>query len=167
MLLDLTEKSAKEAIKKLDALGADYKFPKQVYQPRVCVGSVYCKLGLKDTLRFGDRIYENFAHVDIPYKLKTGICGCPASCAHSTLADIGFIGRNSGYSVFVGGKSGINPKSGQLLAQSVTGDNALQIMENIIQLYCKNVESGKKRQRIFHIIEKMGFDKFKSLATQF
>jgi len=166
MLLDLTEKSAKKAVKKLDAIGANYKFPKQVYQPRVCVGSAYCKFGLKDTLRFGDRIYKNFAHVDIPYKLKTGISGCSASCAHSTLADIGFIGKKSGYSVFVGGKSGINPESGQLLAQSVTEDNALRIMENIIQLYCKNVESGKRRQRIFHIIEKMGFDEFKFFAMQ-
>ena len=167
MLLDLTEESAKKAVERLDALGADYKVPKQVYQPRVCVGSTYCKFGLTDTLRFGERIYENFAHVDIPYKLKTGVSGCRASCAHSTLADIGFIGKKSGYSVFVGGKSGINPVQGQLLAKSVTEDNALKIMENIIQLYCKNCESGKKRQRIFHIIEKMGFDKFKSLAMQF
>ncbi len=166
MILDLTEESAKKAVKRLDALGTDYKFPKQVYQPRVCVGSTYCKLGLTDTLLFGERIYEKFAHVDIPYKLKTGVSGCRASCAHSTLADIGFIGRKSGYTVFVGGKSGINPESGQLLAQSVNEDNALKIMENIIKLYCKNFESGKKRQRIFHIIEKMGFDKFKSLVMQ-
>ncbi len=166
MLLDLTEESAKKAVKRLDALGTDYKFPKQVYQPRVCVGSAYCKLGLTDTLRFGERIYENFAHVDIPYKLKTGVSGCRASCAHSTLADIGFIGRKSGYTVFVGGKSGINPKQGQLLAKSVNEDNALQIMENIIKLYCKKFEHGKKRQRVFHIIEKMGFDKFKSLVMQ-
>jgi len=166
MLLDLTEESAKKAIKKLDALGADYKFPKQVYLPRVCVGSAYCRFGLTDTLRFGERIYENFAHVDIPYKLKTGVSGCRASCAHSTFADIGFIGRKSGYSIYAGGKSGINPEQGQVLVKSVTEDNALQIMANIIQLYCKNFESGKKRQRIFHIIKKMGFDKFKSLAMQ-
>ena len=167
MLLDLTEESAKKAIEKLDALGADYKAPKQVYQPRVCVGSKYCNFGLTDTLRLGERIYEKFAHVDIPYKLKTGVSGCRASCAHSTLADIGFIGRKSGYSVFVGGKSGINPEQGLLLAQSVNEDNALKIMENIIQLYCKNCDSGKKRPRIFHIIEKMGFNKFQSLAMQF
>ncbi len=167
MILDLTEEAAKKARKRLDALGVNYKFPKQVYQPRICVGSEYCKFGLRDTLRFGKRIYENYAHVDIPYKLKTGVSGCRASCAHSTLADIGFIGKKSGYSVYVGGKSGIEPKIGQLLANSVSDDNALTIMGNIINLYCESYNSNQKRPRIFHIIEEIGFDEFKSIVMKY
>ncbi len=164
MILDLSEQSAKKAIKKLNGLGANYKFPKQVYQPRVCVGSMYCKLGLADTMEFGKKIYKNFAHVDIPYKLKIGISGCMASCAHSTLADIGFIARKSGYSIYVGGKSGINPEKGHLLTKSVSEDNAIKIMGNIIELYCKKSETDKRRQRIFHIIEKTGLDEFRNLV---
>jgi len=164
MILDLSKKSAMKAIKILDELGADYKFPKQVYQPRVCVGSAYCKLGLTETLRFGERIYENFAHFDIPYKIKIGVSGCRASCAHSTFADIGFIGRKSGYNVYVGGKSGISPKTGQLLTTSVTEDNALKILENVIHLYCKDCDLGQTRPRVFHTIEKIGFDEFKTLV---
>jgi len=164
MILDLSEKSTKRAKKILDESGANYKFPKQVYQPRVCVGSTYCKLGLADTLRFGERIYENYAHVDIPYKIKIGVSGCRASCSHSTLADIGFIGRKGGYSVYVGGKSGKVPKMGQLFASSVTEDEALKILGNVIRLYCKHCDPSKKRPRVFHTIEKMGFDEFKDLV---
>ena len=164
MILDLSEKSAGRAREILNELGANYKFPKQVYQPRVCVGSTYCKLGLADTLRFGERIYENYAHVDIPYKIKIGVSGCRASCAHSTLADIGFIGRKKGYCVYVGGKSGINPKIGQLLATAVTEDDALEILGNVIRLYCTEVDLSQKNPRVSHIIEKMGLDEFKSLV---
>ena len=144
MILDLSKKSAKRAREKLDALGVNYKFSKQVYQPRVCVGSAYCKFGLTDTLRFGERIYENYAHTDIPYKIKIGVSGCLRSCAHSTLADIGLIGRKSGYSVYVGGKSGISPKQGQLLVKSVTEDDTLQIIGNVIHIYCKTCDSTQK-----------------------
>jgi len=55
MILDLSEESARQALELLKAVGARFKFPKQVYQPRVCVGSRYCKLGLVDTISFGDR----------------------------------------------------------------------------------------------------------------
>ncbi len=165
MLLDLSKKSAKRAKERLDALDVNYKFPKQVYQPKVCVGSAYCRLGLTDTLGLGERIYEKYAHVEIPYKLKIAVSGCPASCAGSTLADIGFIGRNSGYQVYAGGKSGMNPGAGKLLAKSVSENSTLQIIENVINLYHDNYDPGEKGQRIFHIIEKMGFDKFKTFIT--
>ena len=164
MILDLSEKSAGRAREILNELGVNYKFPKQVYQPRVCVGSTYCKLGLADTLGFGERIYEKYAHVDIPYKLKIGVSGCRASCAHSTLADIGFIGRKKGYCVYVGGKSGINPKIGQLLVTAVTEDDALEILGNVIRLYCKDCDLSQKNPRVSHIIERIGLDEFKALV---
>lgn len=104
MILDFSEQSALRAREILEGSGAKFKFPKQVYQPRVCVGSRYCNLGLVNTHPFGERIYEKYSGLDIPYKIKIGVGGCPASYAHSTLADIGFIGRKSGYKVFVGGK---------------------------------------------------------------
>jgi len=167
MILDLSKDSARRAREILDELGADYKFPKQVYQPRVCVGSAYCKLGLADTLRFGERIYESFAHFDIPFKIKIGVSGCPASCAHSTFADIGFIARKSGYRVYVGGKTGTNPRTGQLLAKSVTEDNAMEILNNVIHLYCKECDLGQTRPRVFHTIEKMGFDEFKTRVISY
>jgi dissimilatory sulfite reductase (desulfoviridin) alpha/beta subunit len=35
MILDLSEESARQALELLKAVGARFKFPKQVYQPRV------------------------------------------------------------------------------------------------------------------------------------
>jgi NAD(P)H-nitrite reductase large subunit len=165
MLLDLSEQGAREATELLKAAGANFKYPKQVYQPRVCVGSRYCKLGLKDTLAFGDEIYEKYSDLDIPYKIKIGVSGCRASCAHSTLADIGFIGRKSGYKIFVGGKSGIDPVMGRSLPGLYNEKKALQILGRAIEIYREQADLEKQFQRLSHVIEKLGFEKFKAMAT--
>ena len=165
MILDLSEKAALRAREILKGTGAKFKFPKEVYQPRVCVGSRYCKLGLVDTLPFGDRIYERYSGLDIPYKIKIGVSGCRASCAHSTLADIGFIGRKSGYKIFVGGKSGGNPVIGQPLPETYGEEDALKVLGRVIALYCEHADLEKQFQRVSHVIEKLGFEEFKALVT--
>jgi len=164
MLLELSEEAARRAAERLKAAGANFKYPKQVYQPRVCVGSKYCKLGLQDTLAFGDQVYEKYSGLDIPYKIKIGVSGCRASCAHSTLADIGFIGRKSGYKIFVGGKSGIEPIIGRPLHGLYHEKKALQILGRAIEIYCEHVDVEKQFQRLSHVIEKLGFEKFQTMV---
>lgn len=165
MILDLSRESAQRARDLLNRAGANFKFPKQVYQPRVCVGSRYCKLGLTDTLSFGERIYERYSGLDIPYKIKIGVSGCRASCAHSTFADIGFIGRKSGYRVYVGGKSGISPVMGRALPETAGEEEAFKILGRAIELYCEHSNPEKQFQRMSDIIEKFGFERFQSLVT--
>jgi NAD(P)H-nitrite reductase large subunit len=165
MLLDLSEESARRATELLRSEGANFKFPKQVYQPRVCVGSRYCKLGLVDTIPFGERIYEKYSDLDIPYKIKIGVSGCRASCAHSTLADIGFIGRKSGYKIFLGGKSGIDPIVGKSLPGLYDEEKSLEILGSAIQIYCEHADTGAQFQRLSHVIENLGFEKFQAMLT--
>jgi len=166
MILDLSKESAQRALEILNAAGASYKFPKEVYQPRVCVGSRYCKLGLVDTLPFGERIYEHYSGLDIPYKIKIGVSGCRASCAHSTLADTGFVGRKSGYKAYVGGKSGINPVIGRALPGSYGEDDGLKILERTIALYCEHADPEEKFPRLSHVIDKLGFETFHAMVTE-
>jgi NAD(P)H-nitrite reductase large subunit len=165
MILDLSQESSERALELLKTAGAKFKFPKQVYQPRVCVGSRYCKLGLVDTIPLGERVYEKYSGLDIPYKIKIGVSGCRASCAHSTLADIGFIGRKNGYKIFVGGKSGINPIIGQALSGLYGEEDALNILGRAIALYCEHADPEKQFQRLSHVIEKLGFQTFEAMVT--
>lgn len=165
MVLDLSSESAHRVGELLKSKGAGFKFPKQVYQPRVCVGSKYCKLGLVDTLEFGERIYERYSGLEIPYKIKIGVSGCRASCSHSTLADIGFIGRKSGYTIYVGGKSGINPVMGQALPQTFGQAEALEVLGRAIDLYREHADPEKQFQRLSQVIDQLGFENFSSLVT--
>lgn len=162
MLLNLTKEASLRARKTLTHKGAHFKYPRQVYQPRVCVGSRYCKIGLMDTLALGERIFEHASGLGIPCnKIKIGVSGCAASCAHSTLADIGFVGKQDGYTVFIGGKGGYKPIQGRPIASSVNEKEALRLLVRAVDIYRDNVEEGKKLIRLYNVIEMMGFEKFK------
>ena len=162
MILDLTKGSVERTRKKLQDVRAEFKIPKRFYQPRVCVGSKYCTLGLRDTLSLANQISQRYAGMDIPYKLKIGISGCMASCAHSTLSDIGLIARKSGYSFYVGGKVGTNPQCGKLVEEKLPNSQAIDMLGKTIAFYQESYEGKKKR--LIDIIEKVGFEKFKDLV---
>ena len=159
MILDLPANAAEKARVKLNNAGAAFKVPKRFYQPRVCVGARYCTLGLQDTLSLADQVSQRYSGIDIPYKLKVGISGCTASCAHSTMSDIGFIGHGSGYSCYVGGRAGKNPLIGRLLKEELTEIQALDILGKSVQFYEEYYEHEGK-YRLIDIIEKVGFEKF-------
>ena len=162
MLLNLTKEASLRSRKTLTNAGAHFKYSRQVYQPRVCVGSKYCKIGLMDTLALGELIHEHASGLDIPCnKIKIGVSGCAASCAHSTLADIGFVGKQNGYTVFMGGKAGYKPIQGRIIASSVNEEKALKLIVRSVDIYRDNVEKGKKLVRLYDVIEIMGFEKFK------
>jgi sulfite reductase (ferredoxin) len=78
-----------------------------------CPGSSSCARAITDTWSVADAIRQRIAHIRRP-DLRICISGCPNSCAHSAVADIGLIGlrRNRDgrstecYRVFTGGHNG-------------------------------------------------------------
>ena len=169
MLLDLTEAAAGRAVERLSKTGIRFKRPKEVYQPRVCVGSRYCRIGVTDALSLGERIYERYGGGELPCnKLKSAVSGCKASCAHSTIADIGFVGRRAGYDVFMGGKSGYRPIQGRLVASGVDEDEALRLMGRAIEIYREYHDPddlNKTLVRLLDVMDGMGLDRFKALLS--
>jgi sulfite reductase (ferredoxin) len=78
-----------------------------------CPGSSSCARAITDTWSVADAIRQRIAHIHRP-DLRICISGCPNSCAHSAVADIGLIGlrRNRDgrsvecYRVLTGGHNG-------------------------------------------------------------
>ena len=56
-----------------------------------CPGSSSCARAITDTWSVADAIRQRIAHIRRP-NLRICISGCPNSCAHSAVADIGLIG---------------------------------------------------------------------------
>ena len=164
MLLDLNESAARRAAEALSNTGIRFKRPKEVYQPRICVGSRYCRIGVRDALALGERIYERFSGGELPCnKLKSAVSGCKASCAHSTLADIGFVGRQAGYDVFMGGKGGYLPVQGRLVASGADEDEALRLMGRAIEIYREYHDPddpGKNLVRLSEVMVAVGIERF-------
>ena len=73
--------------------------------------------------------------------------GCPAGCGNHLAADIGLLGKNvridgrivEAVDVFVGGKSGPNPRPGTKILEDVPCDDLPHVLERVIPYL-----SGKK-----------------------
>lgn len=94
----------------------------------ICPGSALCKYGKQDTLRLGMKLDEKYHGMPLPAKFKIGVSGCGAACSESMIKDVGFVGNDSGYRCFAGG----SPYIGQLVAENLSEEEALEMTEKII-----------------------------------
>lgn len=57
-----------------------------------CPGSTSCRYGSIDTKALAKEIDERFFRMDVPYKVKIGVTGCPNNCGKARESDIGVMG---------------------------------------------------------------------------
>jgi NAD(P)H-nitrite reductase large subunit len=130
---------------------------KVVRSAKFCPGTTYCKKGEQDSVKMGMAIDEKFLGRSLPNKAKIGVSGCPNSCAQSAVRDIGLIGTKKGWTVLMGGNSGRKPMIGQKIAKNLSHDEAINLIDNIFDLY----EKSDTKKRLGYFIEKIGFKNFK------
>jgi len=126
---------------------------------KACPGTTFCKRGLQDSLTVGLKLDEKYHGLELPAKFKIGVSGCPNQCAETCIKDVGLVGMPKGWKVLVGGNGGAKPRLSQELAKDLSIEQALELVDKIINYYKAN---AKPHQRLGAMLEKMGFDKFKS-----
>lgn len=126
---------------------------------QACPGTEVCKLGVQDSLGFGQRLENSFTGVDFPAKMKLGVSGCPMCCAESFVRDVGFVGKHKGWTMIVGGHSGSRPRIGDILAEGLTQDEAFALAQKFMDYYRIN---GKKRERTARFVERVGIEAVKA-----
>lgn len=126
---------------------------------KACPGTTFCKKGLQDSLGLGMKLDEKYHGMELPGKFKLGVSGCFLQCAETCIKDIGLVGMNKGWAVFVGGNGGAMPRLSKELAKNLTEEEALSLIERIIEYYRAN---AAKNQRLGSMIDKMGFEEFKT-----
>jgi nitrite reductase (NADH) large subunit len=52
-----------------------------------------------------------------PHKVKLAVSGCPRNCAEAGIKDVGVIGVDSGYELYIGGNGGIKTEVAQFLCK--------------------------------------------------
>ncbi|MGZ7044083.1 MAG: NAD(P)/FAD-dependent oxidoreductase [Methanobacterium sp.] len=124
---------------------------------KFCIGSSSCKMAKKNTMEIGIEIDQQFRGTKTPDKMKIAVSGCENSCAEPAVRDIGLIGAEKGWNVLVGGNAGVNPRLGNLIAESLSDEEVLNLMSKIITYYKENEEN----KRLGKFIDHMGFKKFK------
>ena len=125
---------------------------------KACPGTTFCKRGQQDSLGVGMKLDEKYHGTELPGKLKMGVSGCVNQCAETCIKDIGLVGLPKGWKVFVGGNGGARPRLSQELAKDLTTEEALELVDKIIEYYKAN---AKPRQRLGAMLEKVDFEEFK------
>ncbi|MDU2065740.1 MAG: DUF1858 domain-containing protein [Sporomusaceae bacterium] len=125
---------------------------------KVCPGISFCKRGKQDSVKLGlelDRLYHK---KEMPSRLKMGVAGCPNSCSEIYIKDIGVLGTDAGWNVYVGGSAGAHPRIGELLISDLSHEEVLQIVSVVLSYYEKHADI----ERIGQFIDRIGFKKFKA-----
>jgi len=124
---------------------------------KICPGTTFCKRGLQDSVGVGLKLDEKYHGMEMPSKFKIGVSGCPNSCAEPAVKDLGLMGTAKGWKVLVGGNAARKPRLGEVLAEGLSDDEAMALVDKVISYYKANAE----KQRIGEFIDEIGFDKFK------
>jgi nitrite reductase (NADH) large subunit len=132
-----------------------YAYAKALRTVKTCVGSEWCRFGVQDSTRLGIELEHAMERMYTPHKVKMAVSGCPRNCAESGIKDVGVIGVESGWEIYVGGNGGIKTEVAQFLCKVATHAEVLQYAGAFIQLYR---EEARYLDRTVHWIQRVGLD---------
>ncbi len=124
---------------------------------KICPGTTFCKRGQQDAVGLGLKLDELYHGMPLPSKFKMAVSGCANSCSEPAIKDIGIMGTPKGYTLMVGGNAAIKPRLADVIADELTEDEVLRLVDKIIS-FCKT--NGSKH-RLGRVIDEMGLDRFK------
>ncbi|KHF39104.1 nitrite reductase large subunit NirB [Halalkalibacter okhensis] len=119
---------------------------------KTCIGETVCKCDKHSALNLAVKVEKKTDYLTTPYRIKIGISACMHNGAGSTTKDIGVIRFDRGWEVYVGGSSGRNARTGQLLCVAETEQEVYEIMIGFIQYYR---ETAKYAERSWEWIDRI------------
>jgi NAD(P)H-nitrite reductase large subunit len=125
---------------------------------KICIGTTFCKKGQQDSVGIGLKLDQKYHGMELPSKLKMGVSGCMNSCSEPVTKDIGIMGTSKGFRIYAGGCSGLIPRLGDLIAEELSEDETLELVDRIINFYKRK----NQKKRLGNIIDEIGLDVFKS-----
>ena len=79
-----------------------HAYAKALRTVKTCVGSEWCRFGTQDSTQMGSELERALWRMYAPHKVKIAVSGCPRNCAESGIKDVGVIGVDSGWEIYVG-----------------------------------------------------------------
>lgn len=115
-----------------------YAYGKTLRTVKTCVGERFCRFGTQDSVGFGVRLEKKLEGMTSPHKVKLGLSACPRNCAESLIKDVGLVGLEGGWDIYVGGNGGVDLRPGELLGRVSSDDEAEKLILAFLQLYREN-----------------------------
>jgi nitrite reductase (NADH) large subunit len=132
-----------------------HAYAKGLRTVKTCVGSEWCRFGTQDSTQMGKDLERALWRMYAPHKVKLAVSGCPRNCAEAGIKDVGVIGVDSGWEIYVAGNGGIKTEVAQFLCKLKTADEVLEYSGAFLQLYR---EEGWYLERTVHYVNRVGLD---------
>jgi len=139
-----------------------YAYGKTLRTVKTCVGAKFCRYGTQDSMGLGIELEKKFERLDTPHKVKMGVSGCPRNCAESGIKDIGFVGVDGGWEIYVGGNGGTDLRAGDLLGKVETEEEVMELTGAYLQYYR---ETAEYLERTSKWLERVGLDHIKEVLA--
>jgi nitrite reductase (NADH) large subunit len=153
-------------VKKEDLVGvwrdigmpSGHAYAKALRTVKTCVGSEWCRMGTQDSTALGKALERAMWRMPAPHKVKFAVSGCPRNCAESGIKDVGIIGVDSGWEMYVAGNGGIKTEVAQFLVKLKTAAEVIEHTGAFCQLYR---QEGWYLERTVHYVNRVGLDHIK------
>ncbi len=130
-----------------------HAYAKALRTVKTCVGSEWCRFGTQDSTQMGKDLEHQLWKMYAPHKVKLAVSGCPRNCAESGIKDVGIIGVESGWELYIGGNGGIKTEVAQFFVKVKTSQEVLEYSGAFLQLYR---EEAWYLERTVHYISRVG-----------
>jgi len=140
-----------------------HAYGKALRTVKTCVGSEWCRFGVQDSTTMGIELEKDLWRMWAPHKVKLAVSGCPRNCAESGIKDVGVIGVESGWEIYIGGNGGIKTEVAQFLCKVGTREEVLEYAGAFLQLYR---EEARYLDRTVHFVKRAGMDYIKQRVVE-
>jgi nitrite reductase (NADH) large subunit len=137
-----------------------YAYGKSLRMVKTCVGKDFCRFGTVDSIGLGIKLEKALEGIQTPHKLKMSVSACPRNCAEAGIKDIGIVGLDGVWEIYVGGNAGVDLRAGDLLYRVKAEEEMIDIIFAFLQFYR---EDARYLERTSHWIERVGLDKIKNV----
>ena len=135
-----------------------HAYAKALRTVKTCVGSEWCRFGTQDSTQMGKDLERAMWRMYAPHKVKFAVSGCPRNCAEAGIKDVGIIGVDSGWEMYVAGNGGIKTEVAHFFVKLKTPEEVLEYTGAFCQLYR---EEGWYLERTVHYVSRVGLDHVK------
>ena len=140
-----------------------HAYAKGLRTVKTCVGSEWCRFGTQDSTQMGKDLERALWRMYAPHKVKLAVSGCPRNCAESGIKDVGVIGVDSGWEIYVAGNGGIKTEVAHFFCKVKTAAEVLEVAGAFLQLYR---EEGWYLERTVHYVNRVGLDHVKQRVLE-
>ena len=132
-----------------------HAYAKALRTVKTCVGSEWCRMGTQDSTQMGKDLERAMWRMYAPHKVKFAVSGCPRNCAEAGIKDVGIIGVDSGWEMYVAGNGGIKTEVAHFFTKLKTAAEVLEYTGAFCELYR---QEGWYLERTVHFVNRVGLD---------